>query len=87
MTDAAHSKSETDAVAAIARGLSKAQRYWVKEGSAHGDISMRMVRTLISKGLWYIRTDSPDGRYGVAVSTDLGASVRAFLATEGVTAS
>ena len=65
----------------IAKELSKAQRYWVCEGSAHGDCSMRIVRALIGKGLWHIKIDSPDGRHGAVVNTTLGDADRTLLAT------
>lgn len=87
MTHPTNTEGAVTDVAAIAKGLTKAQRYWVKEGSAHGDISMRMVRTLISKGLWHIHVDSPNGRYGVAVNTPIGLAVRSHLTEQGVTAS
>lgn len=61
------------------RGLTKVQRMYVKDGSAHGDIAMRTVAALLRKGLFYIKIDSPNGLYGSARLTPLGEAVQAAL--------
>jgi hypothetical protein len=70
-----HSAGVRDAI----RGLTKVQRMCVKDGFAYGDITVRTMRALIDKGMFYIHIDSPNGRWGAARLTRFGEAVSAAL--------
>ena len=69
-------------IRAAKRGLTKIQRMYVKDGSAHGDCSIVTIRSLIRKGIFYIEISSPNGKCGFARLTQLGKAVSDALPIE-----
>jgi len=50
----------------------------VKRG-AIGDHPIRVARSLMAKGIMYLRIDSPNGRSGFVENTDLGRRIANHL--------
>lgn len=71
----------------VLRGLTKAQRMYVRDGSIHGDCAMRTTRALVAKGLFGLVIDSPNGQCGFMRLTPLGNAVQAALADAARSAS
>ena len=65
--------------AVIAKGLTVAQRRQIDRNAIGGDFAMSTVRVLIRKGLFEVRPDSPNGRWGPCAITELGLAVREHL--------
>jgi hypothetical protein len=66
-------------VRAAIRGLTEAQRKYVRAGYIGGDCSNAMIRTLQRKALFYLHIDSPNGRCGTMRLTPLGVTVQAII--------
>lgn len=64
--------------------LTRAQRMYVRDGSIHGDCTMRTVRGLQAKGMFYLKISSPNGQCGFMELTDLGREVQTSLIASGV---
>ena len=60
-------------------GLTRTQKRFVLAGCIHGDITMRTVRELQRKALFYHHPTSPNGRCGELRLTPLGSTVRGIL--------
>lgn len=61
------------------RGLTRAQRTYVKDGCIHGDCTMTTIRALQRKALFYLKITSPNGRCGFMALTPLGETVQRIL--------
>lgn len=73
--------SDTD-IAAIAAKLTEAQRRQVLNGTVSEPFTPATLRSLIRKRLMHVVPDSPNGRWGLMVNTDLGQRVRAYLESQ-----
>jgi len=58
--------------------LTVSEKDAVKRG-AIGDHPIRVARSLMAKGIMYLRIDSPNGRSGFVENTDLGRRIANHL--------
>lgn len=61
------------------RGLTPTQKKYVMDGSIHGDCTVKTIRALQDKALFFLMIDSPNGRCGFMKLTPLGETVRRIL--------
>ena len=71
--------SEQDSVKETIRGLTPAQRMYVKDGCIHGDCTMQTMRALKRKGLFELVISSSNGQCGFMELTPLGKAVQSAL--------
>jgi hypothetical protein len=67
----------------IIKGLRPAMKTLILRGCAGGDECLGTIRACIRRKLMHIRVDSPNGRCGPCVLTDLGKAVQQRLKAGG----